>query len=238
MPSFESVVTTSSPVSRVRELHPFSSLLFRAGSGLPQNEVPRADNIHPTHRDRRVRSFRSCPWRKSPKPFSILSRSSFVQPSEPKKSDAQFELVVRYSHIVRDFAHVHGIRRSAYQNGRAEIVKHSFTCFSVLPLETGITPAPSFQVRSEARAHLKSPYPERDLCNVVISHADCRTKTRNAVRPHIKVIAGITDDRGIAGRARRGVNADNLFHRLREKSVRVIVPDVAFFRYTVCIEYR
>ena len=81
---------------------------------------------------------------------------------------------------------------------------------------------------------------ERDLSHVVIGHADRSAKTRNAVRPHIEVVAGITDDRGIAGRARRGVNADNLFHRLREKSVGVIVPDVAFFgiRYVLNIAER
>ena len=78
---------------------------------------------------------------------------------------------------------------------------------------------------------------ERDLRDVVIGNADGGAQTGNAVRPHIDVVSGIADDRRVPRRARGRVNADDLFHRLREKPVRVIVPYVAFFgiRYVLNI---
>ena len=143
--------------------------------------------------------------------------------------EADFQ-IVQNAHLLRRFGEVHGIAGRGDERRRAEVLQEHDLPLGVARGDGNDRRTQLLHAVMQTESARKQTVAERDVEDVLVRRPRHHENARDAGRPIVQILAGIAADDGLARRARRGVQADNLLHRHGKKTERIMVSQIVLGR--------
>ena len=133
-----------------------------------------------------------------------------------------------HAHLIRHFREAERIGRRRHEKGRAEIFHKHDLLLAVARRGRHDGRADILQAVMQSERAGEHTVSETDLRHIVRRGAAHRRDTRDAFRPHIEVVLGITHHGRLTRRTGGSVHAHEFLLRNGEKTEGVIVAEVGF----------
>ena len=138
--------------------------------------------------------------------------------------------IVQNAHLLCRFREVHGIAGRGDECRRTEVLQEHNLPLGIARRDGNDRRAQLLHAVMQAETAREQAVTERDVEDVLVRRPRHHEDARDTGRPVVQIIAGIAADDGLARRARRGVQADDLLHRHGEEAERIMIAQIVFGR--------